>query len=176
MFFIKTKKIFLNVFLLSILIIFNACGDSHMGNVSITGEKEKIEYIVLNNTENGSLLEDINEIFSFAFEGGNSKNIQKIKIGDEIMLDFGSNPPDKLSINDGLLNSNGNFLYKSKVLLEVPYYKKKGKYSFKLEKHIESRLSSYSWEDKAEYRGFIIGANWGDIEYKYAFVIESNPL
>ncbi|OKP87766.1 hypothetical protein A3844_10190 [Paenibacillus helianthi] len=172
----KNKKILLNIFLLSMFITFSGCDDSHTGIVEIMGGKEKIEFKTLNNTEKGSSLNDTKKIFLFAFEGGNSKKIKFLKSGDEISLDFGSNPPDKLSISDGLINSNGDYLYTPKEIVEVPYVKKKGIYSFKLETHIASRLSSYYKKDKTVFRGFIIDAFWGNGEYKYAFVIESNAL
>lgn len=177
MIFIKTKKLSLTIFLFSIFIISSGCDDnSHMGNVEITGGKEKIEYIALHNSENGSLLNDTNKLFSFAFEGNNSKNIKYLKNGDEVSLDFGSNPPEELSIKDGLLNSDGDYLYTSKEIIEVPYTKKKGTYSIKLQSHPASLLSSYYKENKTVYRGFTVDAYWGEIEYKYAFVIESDAF
>lgn len=172
----KNKKILLNIFLLSMFITFSGCDDSHTGSVTIIGGHEKIEYITLNDTEKDFLSTDTQKIFLFAFEGENSKKIKYLKSGDEISLDFGSNPPDKLSISDGLLNSNGDYLYTSKEIVEVPYVKKKGIYSFKLETHIASRLSSYAKKDKTVYRGFIVDAFWGKSEFKYAFVIKSNAL
>ncbi|MFD2413686.1 hypothetical protein [Paenibacillus rhizoplanae] len=170
----RCKKIIMSMLLCSLLVAFTGCDGSPKSSVTIVGGKENIKYANLNSDQKASLSDQTASPFSFAFEEENTSEIQYLKIGEEISIDFGSNPPDTLSISDGLLDANGDYLYTSKLITDVPYVTKKGVYSFNLETHIASSLSSYYEKDKKEYRGFIINAFWEKQEKKYAFAIQSS--
>ncbi|MEK3836558.1 MULTISPECIES: hypothetical protein [unclassified Paenibacillus] len=172
----RCKKIILSMLLGSLLVAFTGCDGSPKSSVTILGGKENIKYATLNSDQKASLSDQTASPFSFAFEEGKPSDIQYLKNGEEISIDFGSNPPDKLSVSDGLLDANGDYLYTSKEITDVPYVTKKGVYSFKLDTHIASALSSYYEKDQKEFRGFIINAIWEKQEKKYAFAIQSNAL
>ncbi|OMF89488.1 hypothetical protein [Paenibacillus sp. FSL R7-0337] len=170
----RCTKIILSMLLCSLLVALTACDSSPKSTVTILGGKENIKYATLNSDPKASLSDQTASPFSFAFEEENPSDIQYLKNGEEISIDFGSNPPDTLSISDGLLDSNGDYLYTSKLITDVPYVTKKGVYSFNLETNIASSLSSYYEQDKKEFRGFIINAFWEKQEKKYAFAIQSS--
>lgn len=172
----RCKKIIMNMLLGSLLVAFTGCDGSPKSSVTILGGKETIKYATLNSDQKDSLSDQKASPFSFAFAGENISDIQYLNIGEEISIDFESNPPDALSISDGLIDANGDYLYTSKEITDVPYVAKKGVYSFNLDTHIASALSSYYEKDKKEFRGFIINASWEKQEKKYAFVIQSNAL
>lgn len=172
----RCKKIISSMLLGSLLVAFTGCDGNPKSSVTILGGKENIKFATLNSDQKASLSGQTASPFSFAFEKENPSDIPYLKNGEEISIDFGANPPDTLSISDGLLDDNGDYLYTSKEITDVPYVTKKGVYSFNLDTHIASYLSSHYEQDKKELRGFIINATWEKQEKKYAFAVQSNAL
>lgn len=114
--------------------------------------------------------EDINGgIFKEVLSKNSSSDIKCIKFNQEIKLDFGSMPPDKITVKDVLLKPNGDYLFTNKEILDVPLIKKDNYYTFIVNPHICSALKSQNTDD---YRGFTISASWGSDEYISAFVIK----
>lgn len=145
-------------------------------DMSVMIGKEKIKCSTLKNTIKNSL-NDKQDLFKFAFKKNDLKNIKYIKIGSNVILDFGDNPPDKISIKDVLLNSSGEYMYAEhvdKLTTEIPFMKENGKYSFTIGVNIASQFSSYYEENETIFRGYLITAYWDKREYQYAFVIKTN--
>lgn len=143
-----------------------------MADITVTIGQENIKSIALKNNRNN--LSDNKNIFKFAFEQEASSDIKYIKIGEKIALDFGNNHPDKMIIKEILLNSNGENLYGDETIVGVPFKRENNKYVFIVEKNPASFLSSV--KKKTEFRGYKIIAYFGEIEYVYAFVIETDAF
>ncbi|MBZ9686689.1 hypothetical protein G9F72_010170 [Clostridium estertheticum] len=168
------KKVFIIMLLTMIFIgIFGCVKNDKIPSIRVTIDKEKINCITLKDTANGSSNYK-NDIFKFAFEENASVDIKYIKIGSVVILDFGDNPPNKISIKDSLLNANGEHLNPDKLTVEVPYTVENGKYSFTVQKNMASLLSSFYEENKTDFRGYMITSYWDKSEYEHAFVIKAD--
>lgn len=142
-------------------------------NLTVTIGKENIKYTKLECAKD-NFVDNKKDLFQFAFEKDTSTDVKRIKFDDKVYLDFGSNRPDKLSIKDRLLNSNGEILYTDKETIEVSFKKENNKFYFTVKKHPASAFSSVYMKNKTDFRGFSIKATWGKKEFVYAFVIKTD--
>lgn len=141
--------------------------------ITVTIGNQNIKSTLLNN--NGSDLEkDDRDTFKFAFKENALSDIKYINIGDKVTLDFGNNAPDNITIKDNILNSKGERIYTDKEIIDVPYANENNKYSFTIDIHKASFLSSYYVENKTDFRGFLVSAFYDKKEYDYAFVIKTD--
>ncbi|MEK4104169.1 MULTISPECIES: hypothetical protein [Paenibacillus] len=168
------KKMMLSILLIVSLIGISGCAESNIGDLKISAGDQEIKSTTLSNTKSDSSSNAEASGFEFSFEQDAVKNIQYLKNGEIITLDFGDSEPDNVSLEDSVLNKSGAYQFSSRETLEVPITKKDGKYSFTIEKHMASSLSSFYEENKKDYRGFSITASWGEKEYRYAFVIQAD--
>lgn len=166
-----TKRVLISMlFIVTFIGVLGCVKNDKMPEVSLTVEGEKINYITVKHTANDSP----NNIFKLVFEKNDSAEIKYIKNCSVVFLDFGNNPPDKISIKDRLLWVNGDYLYPDKLTVEVPFTKENGKYSFIVQKNMASLLSSFYKENKTDFRGYNIITYWGENEYEHAFVIKAD--
>lgn len=113
------------------------------------------------------------DLFEYAFKKS-VNNIEFIKKGEKVYLDFGDNSPDTFVVKDYLLDSQGKLMYNKKLIMDVPVKGYNNQYYFVLEGHIASSLSSFYEKDKKSYRGFAIITTKDDIEKTYLFVIKTD--
>lgn len=149
---------------------FTLCGCAKEQHTSLTifSEENNINYYeVITEPDNRK------ELFKNAFEEEKLHDINYIENGKTITLDFGTNPPDAIALNDVLVNSKGMQLYSDKQTLDIPLDKDKNKYTFILSEHKWALLSSLSPYNRIDYRGFLITATWGDKKHEFTFVIKT---
>lgn len=167
------SKIKMALFIIALMGAVGCTKDETTNNLTVTVEKENIKCIKLECAKDSSV-ENKKDLFKFAFGKDASTDIKYIKYDEKVYLDFGSNKPDKISIKDRLLNSNGENLYTDKEIIEVPFTNENNKFYFTVKKHPASALSSVYMENRTDFRGFSIKASWGENEYVYAFVIKTD--
>lgn len=162
------------------LVGISGCAEGTTGDLKVSAGEHKIKSIRLNNPKNESFSTSESSPnsekseFGFAFKQEASMDIQYLKVGDVVTLNFGHNKPDTISLKDSVLNQNGDVKYSYRETLEVPLRKEHGKYKFTINKHIASYLDSSHIENKKVYRGFSLTATWGEEEYRYAFVVKTD--
>jgi hypothetical protein len=106
-------------------------------------------------------------------------DIKYIETGKTAEINFGKFPPDSIKVYDILLDDEGNNMYTEREIIEIPVELNDGKYSFKIENHIATALSSNSddyQEGKKWNRGFRIIAAWGENECEFAFIIKTDGM
>lgn len=138
---------------------------------SVTAGDEVIDSKLISSGESN----DKDSLFKFAFGNNGVSGINYIKIGQEIILDFGSVAPDTVSAEDIFLNENGGQLYTDKETAAVTLTSDGQKWEFILEQSIVSLLSSKFPEGRFDIRGFKVTADWGTETCTYAFVIKTDP-
>lgn len=109
--------------------------------------------------------------FTFAFRSGADYKVEYVPVGETVTLDFGSRGPSSVVVSDILLDPSGVPMYSDKEVVDTPLASKDATYSFLLERHPASDLSSRYSEDAKAYRGFAITAHWGEEAHDYFFVI-----
>ncbi len=169
------KKVIVT-FILLILPTGIMTGCSFTGNMqeppelSITVGDSQLDYVTAKNKWNGSVYDREDTFVSIL----NTKNgIPVLEIGNVVEISFKSNPPDKFTVSDILIDENGRQIYTYKEIKNIPVELNKEKCSFTIEKHPASLLSSYYEPDKEDMRGFRMIASWGENECEYAFIIKS---
>lgn len=133
------------------------------------GDKE-IEYISAKNKWNGSVYDREDTFIAILKE---QKDIPIFENGSIVKIAFKSNSPDEFTVMDILIDEYGRQIYTNKEIKNVPVELNNGRYSFKIEKHFASFLSSYYEPDKKDIRGFRMIASWGENECEYAFIIKT---
>jgi len=139
------------IFTLSVLLIGVMSGCSSSGNMqeppelSISVGDKQLDYVAAKNKWNGSIVE----------------------------ISFKSNPPDKFTVSDILIDENGRQIYTDKEIKNIPVELNNSKCSFEITPHFASALSSYYEPNKKEIRGFRMIASWGENECEYAFIIKT---
>ena len=141
--------------------------------VTITIGDKQIDYIVAKNKWNGAI-HDREATFKSIMKKASKSEIPYIEIGNTATITFINNPPTKFTIKDILIDESGKQRYSDKEIFNIPVELKKGKASFKIEKHFAAALSSDYVEGKTELRGFSITATWGENECEYAFIIRTD--
>lgn len=168
------KQMLMIILLMISLIGVSGCAESNIGDLKIRAGKEEIKSTTFSNSKSDSSANTAESEFEFAFEQNAVKDIKYLKKGEIITLDFGNSEPDTISVKDSVLNKSGAYQFSYRETIEVPLSKEEGKYSFTVDKHWASALSSFYEENKKDYRGFSITASWGQKEYSYAFVIQAD--
>lgn len=140
--------------------------------ISITIGDKKIEYVIGKNKWNGAIF-DREDTFQTILRKDSGIEIPYIEIGEIATIDFKDNIPTDLKIKDILIDANGEQIYNDEVIIDVPIVKQGGKYSFEIEQHMASYLSSSYEEGKPYFRGFRVIPTWGENECEYGFVIET---
>lgn len=133
------------------------------------GDKE-IEYVSAKNKWNGSIY-DREDTFVTILK--KQKEIPVFENGSVAEITFKNNPPDKFTVMDMLINEDGNQIYTDKEIKNIPIESNNGKYSFEIDYHFASALSSFYEPGKTDIRGFRMIASWGENECEYAFVIKT---
>jgi len=141
--------------------------------IKIAIDGKQLEYVVAKNSWDG-VMYDREDTFETILKKTPLSSIPYIKTGSTVEIDFGDNPPDKLTVLDLLIDENGNQMYSDKEIITIPVELTDDETSFKIEKHMASALSSSSILDKKNIRGFRIIAGWKENECEYAFIIKSD--
>lgn len=170
------KQTLISILLVMVWLGISGCAESNIGVLKVRSGENEIKTSLLSTPKSESSTNSEESEFRFAFEQEASNNIQYLKVGETITLDFGDSQPDTISIKDSVLNKSGDYQYPSKLSIEVPLTKENGKYNFKINKHMTSLLSSFFEENKKDYRGFSITATWGEEEFRYAFVVQTDAF
>jgi len=134
------------------------------------GDKE-IEYISAKNKWNGSIYDREDTFVTILKE---QEDIPFFENSSIVEIAFKSNPPDKFTVSEILIDKNGRQIYTNKEIKNVPVELVGGKYVIEIEYHFASALSSYYEPNKQELRGFRMIASWGENECEYAFVIKTD--
>ncbi len=132
----------------------------------------KIEYVVAKNKWNGQQYDREDTFVTILKE---QKDIPVIDIGSFAEITFEGEMPDEFTVSDIIIDETGRPIYTDKEIKEIQVVLHGDKYyTFEIQKHFASYLSSYYEQDKKDIRGFRMIASWGDNEYEYAFVIKTH--
>ena len=166
-------KIFLLTSMLIFVVILAGCSLNSMQEppeISIhIGDKE-IEYISAKNKWDGSVYDREDTFVTILKE---QKEIPVFENGSIAEIVFSNNPPDEFMVMDMLINEEGNQIYTDKEIKNIPVESNDGKYSFDIEYHFASSLSSFYEPGKTDIRGFRMIASWGENECEYAFIVRT---
>ena len=166
-------KIFLLTSMLIFVVILAGCSLNSMQEppeISIhIGDKE-IEYVSAKNKWNGSVYDREDTFVTILKE---QNEIPVFENGSIAEIVFTNNPPDGFMVMDMLINEEGNQIYTDKEIKNIPVESNDGKYSFDIEYHFASSLSSFYEPGKTDIRGFRMIASWGENECEYAFIVRT---
>ncbi len=154
-----------------IIILLSGCSNNENASkeLSLSVGGKNISYHIIEDVN----INNLNDLFSFAFDTHSIYSIEEVDIGDKIYIDFGANPPDKFYIRDYLLTREGKQQYNEKLALDVPVQGDNDRYCIIIDMHMASYLSSYYEEDKKDNRGFLIVTTTEGVEKTYQFVIRT---
>jgi hypothetical protein len=167
------KLVFLFVLILIMTLVFIGCSKNSIKEppeISITIKDKEIYYITAKNKWNGNIYDREDTFITILKE---QKDIPTFEIGNIVKIIFKSNPPDEFKILDILIDENGRQIYTDKEIKNIPAVLYDGKYTFEIEHHLASALSSQYEPEKKDIRGFRMIASWGENECEYAFVIKT---
>lgn len=170
------KAIILFALILILAAVFMGCSSKSIQEppeLSINIRDKEIEYISAKNKWNGYVYDREDSFVTLLMK---QKDIPIFEHGSVVEIAFESNPPDKFTVADILVNENGHQIYTEKEIKYIPVELNDGKCSFIIEKHFASYLSSSYEPDKIDIRGFRMIASWGENECEYAFVIKTNSI
>lgn len=170
---IMKKTIFIFALVLILTSVLMGCSSNSMQEppeLTITVGDKEIEYISAKNKWNGNIYDREDTFVTILKE---QKDIPIFENGSIVEIAFERNSPDKFAVMDILIDENGRQIYTDKENKNIPVELNNGKYSFKIEKHFASFLSSYYEPDKKDIRGFRMVASWEENECEYAFVIKT---
>lgn len=170
----KRKSIFILLILLIIISIMgcNQKTPKEPPGILITIGDKEIEYVIGKNKWDGAIF-DREDTFQTILRKDSGIEIPFIEIGEIGTIDFKENIPTDLKIWDVLIDENGEKIYNDEVIMDVPIVIQGGKYSFEIEQHMASYLSSLYEEGKSYFRGFRVITAWDENECEYGFVIET---
>lgn len=166
------KTIFLLVVIIIMTFFLAGCSKAvkEPPAISVTIDNKEIEYVSAKNKWNGSVY-DREDTFVTILK--KEKDIPVFKNGGLAEITFKSNPPDKFTVFDILIDESGRQIYTEKEIINIPVELNNGKCSFEIEKHLASFLSSHYEQEKKDIRGFRMIASWGENECEYAFIIKT---
>ncbi|WP_058301229.1 hypothetical protein [Gorillibacterium timonense] len=166
----KRYSPFLFLFLAIVFAIIGGCSKPEPKmEVTITSGKKVIGYQV-QKTVSSEKNESRQDVFSFAFDP--SYTIEPIKTSETIVLDFGDNPPDRITGKDSLVGPDGHYLYDERTTTSIPFQEDGNRYTFEVQTHKWSGLSSLFKKD--DDRGIEVEATWKKTAYTYFFVIRTD--
>ena len=169
------KKLIL-IFASAILLISVIAGCSSLSfiqeppELTISVGDKQLDYVAAKNKWNGNIYDREDTFVSILKE---QNEIPIFENGSIAEISFKSNPPDKFTISDILIDENGRQIYTDKEIKNIPVELNNGRCSFEIEYHFASSLSSYYEPNKKEIRGFRMIASWGENECEYAFIIKT---
>lgn len=169
----KIIIIIISVLLASALIIVYTSKKSlqEPPKLTITIGDNELQYITAKNKWNGAIF-DRQDTFHTILKEGSGIDIPYIELDKIAVIKFKNNPPDKFTISDILIDKDGKKMY-STPINNIPLEVIDDKYSFKINKNIETNLDSNWVPNKIYNRGFRIIATWGENECEYAFIIKT---
>jgi hypothetical protein len=106
-------------------------------------------------------------------------SIPTFTIDDEdvkfVSIDFGNCIPDSIKVSDSMLDSNGNYRYSGKLIMDrAVEIIDNSRAEFQLKQHMALLFSSNMEDYKKEwYRLFKITCIWGSNECEYSFLIKT---
>lgn len=165
------KLIFLKIIIFFICIL-SGCSTTpkEPPNISIKINGNEITYFISKNSWDGSKFDRASAYQHVFKENPNLDNLFETKTGDEVVLDFGHNKPQKISIFYEFLTPNEENIASKLEKIDVNYNVKNEKYSFFIDKNETEILSSQA----IECRLYMITASLGENECEYAFVIRNS--
>ncbi|MFC3802600.1 hypothetical protein [Cohnella sp. GCM10012308] len=139
--------------------------------MTLTVGGESVDYVMYNpsESENGQ-----DYRYKFAFQEEPLTHIKYIKMQDKITINFGNSSPDKVSVSDSLLHSNGEYIYPDDLSSVTPLPIEDGVSEYIFQKKPASSLSSQFDKSKKYFRGITIMASWGKQQKQYLFVIRTD--
>ena len=168
----RIKILLLTSMLIFVVILAGCSLDSMQEPPEISihiGDKE-IEYVSAKNKWNGSIYDREDTFITILKE---QNEIPVFENGSIAEIVFTNNPPDEFIVMDMLINEEGNQIYTDKEIKNIPIESNDGKYSFGIDYHLASALSSFYEPGKTDIRGFRMIASWGENECEYAFVVRT---
>ncbi|WP_163191573.1 hypothetical protein [Clostridium thermarum] len=173
------KPVLLILFILLTALLLLSCSSQKSGQspqeppeITVTIGKKEMKYVIGKNQWNGAKY-DREDTFKTALKETPEAEIPLIVFGETAVIDFKNLTPDKFTINDILIDSEGNMMYTSREIQSIPVEFKKGKVSFEIKLHPASFLSSFYVKDRTDLRGFRMTADWGENQCEYAFIIKT---
>lgn len=147
----------------------------------ITIDGKKMEYItakykwnstVYNQSKPFNLLKK--DAFQEFMEKRPENEIPYFKIGKTVLIDFQNALPDKLLVQDMIIDKDGRTIYGDKFAMDVPTERKENVYTFIIEKNTASAFSSIMHD--TDLQGISITCSWGENECEYAFIIKTDAF
>jgi len=135
--------------------------------LTINVNDEKIDGMVLQDTADND-----KNVFKPAFEKETAFEVKHADLGSIVTLSFINKLPDKITIQEYLLNANGETLYTDIEVKDVPFTQEQSKYFFTIEKSIIAGLNSGL--HTTDLRGYKVLAFFGNDKKTIIFVIETD--
>ncbi len=167
------RKTILYILMLLLTIALIGCSSNSMKEppeISINIGDKEIEYVTAKNKWNGNIYDREDTFVTILKE---NKDIPIFENDSIVKVSFESNPPDKFSVSDIIIDEKGRQLYTDKEIKKITAKLNNGKCFFEIGEHFASGLSSYYEPSKKDIRGFRMIASWGENECEYAFVIKT---
>lgn len=177
----KNKVVFIGL-IIGILIISITCfyflkQNNHKTPPEITVKinNQSIETKSGLNQWNG-LVYDRKDIFKAIIK--KNSDIPYFHLGDMISIQFKQNQPDEITVMNYILTARGDYKYSDRTEEKVTLNQEDKIYSFQLEPHSASYLSSdlSDYERRKSIRGFRIVCSWGENECEYGFILRTDPV
>lgn len=164
------KKSLYIAIIISGLLFLTGCFDS---------EPQSILKITLNsfNLENIKMesVTDSENIFRSYLNKHSLIEVNYVRFGDAIKLEFKGDSPDFLFITDSIIDANGKYLYDELSDMKIIYTEEsKGKYFWEVDKHFASLRIPKVDDDSRIYRGIKIDAFFGEKKITYVLVIQTD--
>ena len=140
--------------------------------IEVTIGDKDIKYVIGKNKWDNAIY-DREDTFKTLLNKQSIEGISYIEIGEIAHIDFKNYPPDELMIDSILLNENGNPIYEDMNVNIIPALNKDNSYSFEINKHMASYLSSMYIEGQTYIIGYRMTAFWDDNECEYGFIIRT---
>jgi hypothetical protein len=141
--------------------------------ITVTIGDKELQYVTAKNKWKGRVY-DREDTFKTMMKEASGFEIPYFEIGTNVVIDFKKYPPEKFTVSDILLNKDGNKMYSSIRPISIPFKLKNGKYSFQINKNMETLLDSNWVTNKTYSRGFRLTASWGKNECEYAFIVKTD--
>jgi hypothetical protein len=170
----KIRKRFAFLIALTIIFAFMGCNNSKQKEppeIKIqTEDGITINYIVAKNKWDGKVYDREDILVSFMKE---EKEILYLPLGSKIKVEFETNPPFDVKLQDRIMKEDGSEKY-NKATNDMNFEYKDGNVSATMDFNPVAMLSSdmKDYEKGAVLRGFIISAKWDkETECEYGFAV-----
>lgn len=161
--------VILCMLLLALFIVLTGCSGKDEHSLSVRLDDKIIKSVRLDD-------DDRNDVFKSSFKSDNLDNSLFVEFGKKIYLDFGDSMPDRVVIQDIILNTDGEYMYNERASRVINCESDENGFYFVVDKNPASGFSSVLEEGGKDLRGFIVRASWDGDELIYGFVIKTESI